>query len=59
MSYDIKLFADDTSLFTVVHDVAQASANLNNDLESVDLWAWQWKMQFNADKTKEMIFSTK
>ena len=23
------------------------------------LWSWQWKMQFNADKTEEVIFSTK
>ena len=23
------------------------------------LWAWQWKMQFNADKTEEVIVSTK
>ncbi len=23
------------------------------------MWVWQWKRQFNADKTKEVIFSTK
>ncbi|MAG86068.1 MAG: hypothetical protein CMB97_01485 [Flavobacteriaceae bacterium] len=44
VSCNIKLFAEDTSLFTVVHDVARPSTDLNNDLERVDLWAWQWKM---------------
>ena len=23
------------------------------------LWSWQWKMSFNVDKTKEVIFSSK
>ena len=32
---------------------------LNRDLEKMRIWAWQWKMQFNADKTEEVIFSTK
>ena len=30
---------------------------LNRDLEKINLWAWQWKMQFNANKTEEVIFS--
>ena len=25
----------------------------------MQLWAWQWKMQFNCDKTEEVIFSVK
>jgi len=54
---DIKLFADDTSIYSVVKDKDEAAANLNQDLERVNLWAWQWKMQFNSDKTKEVIFS--
>ena len=56
---DIKLFADDTSLFSVVYNVNRTAAELNNDLERVRLWAWQWKMHFNAEKTEEIIFSTK
>ena len=55
----IKLFADDTSLFLVVRDVANASFELNKDLESISLWGWQWKMLFNVKKTKEVIFSSK
>ena len=56
---DIKLFADDTSLFSVVRGERETAEDLNRDLERVTLWAWQWKMQFNADKTEEVIFSTK
>ena len=38
---DIKLFADDTSIFTVVKDKDEATETLNQDLERVRLWAWQ------------------
>lgn len=56
---DIKLFADDTSIFSVVKDRDEATESLNQDLERVWIWAWQWKMQFNCDKTEEAIFSVK
>ena len=55
----IKLFADETSLFTTVQDENVAALDLNRDLEKINLWAWEWKMQFNADKTEEVIFSCK
>ena len=32
---------------------------LNRDLERVRLWACQWKMEFNASKTEEVVFSAK
>ena len=44
---DIKLFADDTYIFSVVKDKDEATETLNQDLERVRLWAWQWKIQFN------------
>ena len=59
LNSDVKIFADDTSLFSFVNDVARTAEELNRDLEMVNLWALQWKMQFNADKTVELIFSTK
>ena len=55
----IKLYADDTSLFSVVDDENITARALNRDLEKINLWAWQWKMQFNANKTEEVIFSCK
>ena len=59
MHNDIKPFADDTSIFSVVKDKDEATESLNQDLERVRLWKWQWKMQFNCDKTEELIFSVK
>ena len=34
-----KLFADDTSLFTIVKDKNESANILNNDLQSVSTWA--------------------
>ena len=51
-----KLFADNTSLFFVVHDT-QTSANvLSKDLEIINNWAFQWK---RAKQAQEVIFSRK
>ena len=55
----IKLYPDDTSLFSVVDDENVTARVLNRDLEKINLWVWQWKMQFNANKTEEVIFSCK
>ena len=46
ISSEAKLFADDTSLFTVVYDVDIAADQLNRDLKVISNWAHQWKMQF-------------
>ena len=57
-----KPFADDTSLFSVVHDVNTSAKELNDDLKKVNDWAFQWKMSFNPDPSKqhpEVIFSRK
>ena len=56
---DIKLFADDTWLFSVIYDKSKTAAELDRDLERVRLWAWQWKMKFNTEKTERVIFSAK
>ena len=62
LSTNATLFANNTSLFSVIHD-SQASANvLNKDLELIHNWAFQWKINFNPDPTKqaqEVIFSRK
>ena len=55
-----KIFADDTSLFSKVYDLHKSASNLNDDLEKISYWAYQWKMQFNPDPNKqanEVIFS--
>ena len=57
-----KIFADDASLFSKVSDIHKSASNLNDDLEKISYWAYQWKMQFNPDTNKqanEVIFSRK
>ena len=41
------MFADDTSLFSVVRDIAA------NDLRNISKWVYQWKILFNPDLNKQ------
>ena len=62
LSSNAKLFADDTSLFSVIHDLDTSANELNDDLYQINKWAFQWKMSFNPDPSKrdqEIIFSRK
>ena len=59
MTSNAKLFADDASLFSVVHDVNTSAKALNNDLKKVNDWAFQWKISFSPDPSKQVIFSRK
>ena len=62
LSSNAKLFADDTSLFSVVQNANTTAKELNNDLVKINRWAYQWKMSFNLDPSKqaqEVIFSRK
>ena len=57
-----KLFADDTSIFSVVKDHLSSSNKLNEDLSKISQWAYLWKTSFNPDVSKqveEVIFSRK
>ena len=59
---NVKLFADDTSLFTIVKDKNEKTNIINNDLLQISKWAYNWKMLFNPDPNKpsqEVIFSRK
>ena len=59
---NVKLFADDTSLFTIVKDKNGSANILNNDLLLISQWADTWKMLFNPDPSKpaqEVLFSRK
>ena len=37
---DIKLFADDKSLFSVVDDIGDSASKLSNDLTRIEDWAY-------------------
>ena len=55
MKSQVRIFADDTSLFSVVNRPQICARKLNNDLGRVSEWACQWKMSFNPDITKQAI----
>ena len=58
----MKFFADDTMLFSIVNYPALSANNLNHDLRLIQQWAYQWKMEFNPDPSKqatEVVFSCK
>ena len=62
LSYNVKLFADDTSLFSFTHDVNVSARELNDDLRKISNQAFQWKISFNPDLNKqaqEVIFGWK
>ena len=49
-------------LFSIVEDPAISANNLNHDLDIIQQWAYQWKMEFNPDPTKQatdVLFSCK
>ena len=41
LTTNVNLFADDTSLFSVVHDTPTSANDLNKDLEIINNWAFQ------------------
>ena len=55
---NVKLFADDTT----VYNINISTSNLNSDLHKASESVFKWKMSFNPDSTKqaqEVIFSRK
>ena len=48
-----KLFAEDTSIFSVINDTTVPCHNLNSDLLKINNWAYQWKICFNPDPNKQ------
>ena len=55
----IRLFADDTSLYIIVDDPIDSANQLNNDLQTIHLWAKTWLVTFNPTKSESVIFSWK
>ena len=55
-----KLLVDNTSLFSTVADPNVTANKTNTDLHNTERCAYQWKMSFNANPSKqaqEVIFS--
>ena len=50
------------SLFSIIFDKVLSVKNLNDDLNRIKKWAFQWKINFNTDPNKqaqEILFSRK
>ena len=54
---EVLIFADDTSLLVSGKSAEITSAVLNRDLLKINNWSKQWKVTFNAEKSKQIIFS--
>ena len=50
----VKLFADDTKLYSVVND-QQETEELQTDLANICMWAEKWQLNFNIEKCKHML----
>ena len=50
---DIRIFADDTFIFRLADQ--QSTQLLNDDLQRITDWAWQWKMLFNPSVSKQAV----
>ena len=62
LNSNVKFFANDTSLFSVVHNISDSANLLNSSLSRIKEWALQLKISFNPDLTKQtpdIIFSPK
>ena len=52
LKYNAKLFADDTSLLTIVKDKQESPDVLNYDPSLISKWVFDWKMLSNPDTNK-------
>ena len=53
LNLNVKFFADDTLLFSVVHNITDSANLLNSNLSKINKWALQWKMSFDPDPTEQ------
>ena len=51
------IFADDTTLIATASSTWETTNILNRDLVKISNWAHTWKITFNPQKSKDMIFS--
>ena len=52
ISPNLKLFANDNFLFSVVCDLNTSANEINNNLKKIEAWAHQWKTSFNRNPLK-------
>ena len=56
---NVRLFADDTSLYIIVDTPVNAALKLNSDLLKIHIWATRWLVTFNPSKSEPLLISRK
>ena len=54
-----KLFAENTSIFSVVQDLLSSSTKPNEDLLKISQWTYHGKKSFSVSKHAQKLFSLK
>ena len=54
LNVNVKLFVDNTSIFSVVRDSSSSSLSLTEDLTKISHWTYQPKMLLNPDVSKQV-----
>ena len=52
---NIRIFADDTSLYIIVDNPVNAANQLNIDRQKIYNWALKWLVDFHPNKTESLI----
>ena len=52
---NVKRYADDNSLFTLVRDNSESANIFINDLLAISKWVYNWKILFNPDRKFKFI----
>lgn len=56
---NIRLFADDTSLFVIVENPDTAAEIIIDDMNKISIWAGKWLVKFNPAKNKSFVVTKK
>ena len=54
---NIRLFADDTSLYIIVDTPQNTASVMNNDLSKINIWATKWLATFNPAKSESLLIT--
>ena len=54
---NIRLFADDTSLYIIVDTPQNTASVMNNDLSKINIWATKWLVTFNPAKSESLLIT--
>ena len=54
---EVKLFADDTSMYLQMNDGLRRTNILNSDIQKILIWSRLWKVDFNPSKTELLTIS--